>query len=192
MEGANTSKAASSSKAASVATSQAIPVLLSAGRSGNRPQQQHSRTVACPSGPAMEGANTSKAASVATSQATPTADRNMDEELLANKEKSADIAAQGPLEMEASSDEESSDAASNPGGATTVYESTAQGSDFEDPELGNLSVEDEQWLAACPKKTARQKTREKTGRNRRRAGKRVQEQTLKKWVPSHLRKHQST
>ena len=140
----------------------------------------------------MEGANTSKAASVATSQATPTADRNMDEELLANKEKSADIAAQGPLEMEASSDEESSDAASNPGGATTVYESTAQGSDFEDPELGNLSVEDEQWLAACPKKTARQKTREKTGRNRRRAGKRVQEQTLKKWAPSHLRKHQST
>ena len=75
----------------------------------------------------MEGANTSKAASVATSQATPTADRNMDEELLANKEKSADIAAQGPLEMKASSDEESSDAASNPGGATTVYESTAQG-----------------------------------------------------------------
>ena len=55
----------------------------------------------------------------------------------------------------------------------------------------NLTASDEALLMATPKKTARQKTREQTGRNRRRGG--VNLHYYAKWAhaPPDQRKHQS-
>ncbi|CAK9116183.1 unnamed protein product [Durusdinium trenchii] len=100
-----------------------------------------------------------------------TTEKKSEEELRPTKLEKSMETEKGPLELEAalhsSDEEESCSGASNPAGTTTVYVSTVPGSDFDDPEYGDLSVDDEQWLAACPQKT-RQKMCEKAGRNSRR------------------------
>ena len=105
-----------------------------------------------------------------------TTEKKSEEELRPTKLEKSMETEKGPLELEAalhsSDEEESCSGASNPAGTTTVYVSTVPGSDFDDPEFGDLSVDDEQWLAACPQKT-RQKMCEKAGRNSRRGGQRV-------------------
>ena len=83
--------------------------------------------------------------------------------------------------------------------ATVVSEVTVPGEE-DGGEDGNTPMDDSDMqlddsdmalLSACPKKTARQKAREQTGRNRRRAGVNQAYYSRWAWVKKPHRKHQS-
>ena len=83
--------------------------------------------------------------------------------------------------------------------ATVVSEVTVPGEE-DGGEDGNTPLDDSDMqlddsdmalLSACPKKTARQKAREETGRNRRRAGVNQAYYSRWAWVHKPDRKHQS-
>lgn len=82
--------------------------------------------------------------------------------------------------------------------ATVVSEVTQPGEEGGDDD-GNTPLDDSDMrlddsdmalLSACPKKTARQKVREQTGRNRRRAGVNQGYYAKWAWVEKPYRKHQ--